>query len=165
MCQGCAEKEFGHRKYLAEISKNIYLIFLVSFGIQCNYNFGIGFGQEFSIRCIPSMFTDSKQFGPFILSYNDVTPTGYVRCGTPAYDSVKTWFYRHVTIADTSPAHVQDLWLRGEEDGRQRHGQRVPPFCRARPRAAGQRHRQLCLQGDDWISEEQIGQDDGETMA
>lgn len=51
---------------------------------------------------------------------------------------------------------LQDLRLRGEEK-RHFHGQYMSPVCRARPRAASERHRQLRLQGDDRLAEEQVG--------
>lgn len=42
---------------------------------------------------------------------------------------------------------LQALWLCGSQAGKH-DGQRQPPLCRAGARAAGHRHRQLCLQDD-----------------
>lgn len=42
---------------------------------------------------------------------------------------------------------LQALWLCGSKAGKH-NGQRQPPLCRAGARAAGHRHRQLCLQDD-----------------
>ena len=63
---------------------------------------------------------------------------------------------RSISILNSSPPSPKDLWLRGEEVG-QRDGERLPPVRRARPGTARQRHRQLCLEGHDWLPEEQVG--------
>lgn len=47
----------------------------------------------------------------------------------------------------------QDLRLRRQEIA-ERHRKHLPPVCRARPRAAGERHRQLRLKGHDRVAQE-----------
>lgn len=51
----------------------------------------------------------------------------------------------------------QDIWVCSQEIS-EWHGKRVPPVCWARPGAAGQRHRQLCLEGHDRLAQKVKGQ-------